>query len=57
MRKFLKPLVMKHLIDIVIKKGFRKIILFAKFNEYYFVSKNTKLHFSEKLKLKSINKY
>jgi len=46
MRKFLKTLPMKHLIDIVINRGFRKIILNAKFNKCYFVSKNTKSNFT-----------
>jgi len=45
MKKFLKNLLMKHLIDIVINQGFRKIIIFSKFNKYYLVSKNTKSYF------------
>ena len=57
MRKFLKTLPMKHLIDIVINRGFIKIILYAKFNKYYFVSKNTKSYFTSEFQQKSINKY
>ena len=54
MKKFMKNLLMKHSIDIVTSQGFRKKIPFAKFNKYYFVSKNTKLHFTGKFKLESI---
>jgi len=56
MREFLKTLLMKHWIDIVINEVFRKIILYAKFNKYYFVSKNTKSNFNDKFHPKSINK-
>jgi len=56
MKKFLKNLLMKHLIDSVTSKGFRKKIPFAKFNKYYFVSKNTKKYFSGQFRLKTINK-
>ena len=56
MREFLKTLLMKHLIDIVINGVFRDIILYAKFNKYYFVSKNTKSNFNDKFQLKSTNK-
>ena len=57
MKKFLKTLLKKHLIDIVINRGFRKIILYAKFNKFYFVSINTKSNFTIDFWQKSINKY
>ena len=57
MKKFLKTLLKKHLIDIVINRGFRKIILYAKFNKFYFVSINTKSNFTIDFWQKNINKY
>ena len=47
MRKFLKTLLMKHLIDIVTNWGFRQILLLAKFN--YCVEYLDNLHPNRKL--------
>ena len=41
----MKNFLMKQLIDIVINLDFQKIIIFSKFNKYYFVSKHTKSYF------------
>jgi len=43
MKKFLKNLLMKHLIDIVINRGFGKIIIFSKLNTFLYL--NTLNHF------------
>ena len=55
MKKFLKNLLMKHLIDIVINKRFQNLITFLSFiNTILYL--NTLNHiFTEKFRLKSIN--
>ena len=49
MKKFLKNLLMKHLIDIVINQDFQKMIIFSKFNKYLFVTKHTKTYFWQQI--------
>ena len=55
MKKFLKNLLMKHLIDIVINSGFQEI---KKFNKIFFLYLNTLNHiFAGQFRQKKINKY